>query len=66
MSSRVNILYHGPAGAAAEELERTDYAHASEQYLRLALINALRRIEHLEQAAMVAATTPKRGLTTTE
>ena len=45
MSSRFNELYLGEPGDAADQLEDLP---ASEQELRAALINALRRIERLE------------------
>lgn len=45
MSSRFNELYRGQPGDAADQLEDEE---ASEQELRAALINALRRIERLE------------------
>lgn len=49
--SRFNTLYLGEPGDAAEELE---HAHgdpeADRDEIRVALINALRRIERLERA----------------
>jgi uncharacterized protein YceH (UPF0502 family) len=45
MSSRFNVLLHGGAEEAANELRDTD---ATPDELRVALINALERINRLE------------------
>lgn len=49
--SRFNVLYHGEASDAAEELDRDAPPSANE--LQVALVNALRRIAQLERRALV-------------
>lgn len=56
MSSKFNELYRGEPADAADQLEDQE---ASEQELRAALINALRRIDRLEQ--QVARAQPATG-----
>lgn len=56
MSSRFNELYRGEPGDAADQLENVD---ASNQELRAALCNALRRIATLEQQVLTLQTEPR-------
>jgi hypothetical protein len=51
--TRFNELYRGEPGIAADQLEDTE---ASEQELRAALINALRRIAVLEDRVLALQT----------
>jgi hypothetical protein len=53
--SRFNELYRGEPGEAADQLEDIP---ATEQELRAALINALRRIERLEDQVLRLQTQP--------
>ena len=49
MSGAFSVCYHGEAGRAADVLETMD-EEASNDMLKAALVNALRRIEWLENA----------------
>jgi hypothetical protein len=50
MTSRVNVLYRGSAADAADELEQNQRpVETTIDELRLALINALRKIDALER-----------------
>lgn len=53
MSSRFNELYRGEPGDAADQLEDKE---ATEQELRAALCNALRRIAVLENRVLALQT----------
>jgi hypothetical protein len=61
MSSRFNTLYLGPATEAMAQLEKYNELESADPEvndLRLALINALRRIAWLEDAVVKLARVP--------